>query len=260
MLKKLLIIIMLIVLLLSASACKRPDTSADSTGNSNESLSSNNTDSSENTESSPDDSWDASLTLFRFLEDTNSSGQITPIEEQEAPGALPEMWRIPQPDQSRIGETVSIVLAKWHKAIPFYYSCAEDGAERLAVFLAADKIPMLMVFETQLGGVAELCEKISAGTAFQAKILAMVNISYEEGNHYAGNVCISEYQVAPEEFIADGTTLTAGECLGIAGKDNNTTYLLIKGGVGESASQGLRSNIDWMKQKFARFGVDDIMS
>ena len=259
MLKKVFVLLMVIALCLSMWACKvnvtqQPDGSTNRTEN---------TESTGNTESSENVSGSPGLTLFRFLEDTNSNGQITPIEEQEAPGDLPEMWRIPQPDQSRIGETVSIVLAKWHRAIPFYYSCTEDGTERLAVFLSAEKIPMLMVLETQLGGVTELCKKISSGAEFQGKILAMANISWEEGNIYAPNVCIYTDDIPATELLTDGTTLVAGECVGIAGKHtykNNTIHMLIKGGVYQNASQGLRNDIDWMKQKFARCGLIDIIS
>lgn len=265
MLKKVFALIMVIVLCLSVGACQRtvteqPDGGTNQTENTEHT---ENTESTGNTESSENISGNPGLTLFRFLDDTNSNGQITPIEEQEAPGDMPEMWRIPQPDQSRIGETVPIVLAKWHRAIPFYYSCTEDGTERLAVFLSADKIPMLMVFETQLGGVAELYKKISTGAEFQGKILAMVNISWEEGNQYAKNVCIPTEDIPVTELLTDGTTLVAGECLGIVGETtfkHDKINMVVKGGVYENASQGLRNDIDWMKQKFARCGITDIMS
>ena len=257
MFRNVFILLLVIVLCLSMNACKKnvieqPDSSTNQMEN---------TEQTGNAENPQNDSWNPGLSLFRFLEDTNSNGQLAPTEEQVAPGDLPEMWRIPQPDQSRIGETVSIVLAKWHQAIPFYYSCAENGTERLVVFLSAEKIPMLMAFETQLGGIAELCKKISTGAEFQGKILAMVNISWEEGNIYAPNVGSSTYQVAAEEFLTESTALVAGECVGIIGRANdkdNTVLTVVKGGVYQTASQGLRSNIDWMKQKFTRCGINEL--
>ena len=116
-----------------------------------------------------------------------------------------------------IGETVSIILTKQQQATPFYYSCSETGAERLAVFIQAERIPILIIFETQLCGVEALCKQIRSGAAFQGKILSMTNISFGEGNVYAPNLCRYTDDIQANEILTEKSAITVGECLGVVG-------------------------------------------
>ncbi len=168
-----------------------------------------------------------------------------------------ELWQIPQPSQSRIGETVSLILAREQQEIPFYYSYNRSGEERLAVFIHA-KIPMLVVFETQLGGIQELYRCISSETVFQGKILSMTNIDNLESQVYARNLFGSD-DVAEDEHLTADTSLVEGECVGIVGTDEGGTVLsIVKGGMYESASEGLKQQIDWMKKILMRYSLEDV--
>ncbi len=128
--------------------------------------------------------WPHEAALDRFLTQVNHEGTIgyDPSAEPVAPGTLPDVKFIPTADQSMVGSRVPIILAQEQQAIPFYYSYdTVTGIERLAVVLQADRIPMLIIFETTLGGLNGLCEKIAKQEPFEATILSMTNISYQEG-------------------------------------------------------------------------------
>ncbi len=196
--------------------------------------------------------------VFRFLQDTNHNGTITPYTETVPPGTLPEVWQIPQPNQEQIGQTVDILLSKDQKMTPFYYLCTEPGAEHLYVFVSA-KIPMLIQFKTQLGGIQGLYHHIKNKKVFQGKIIAMVNLSYEEGNVYAYNVCSSQENVSQEEILSNGTNLSSGNYFGVVGSRETgkawEQVLFLKGTMVDCISEGLGDAYHWMAQLRERFGL-----
>ena len=201
--------------------------------------------------------------VFRFLQETNHTGTIIPYEEVVPPGFLPEVWRIPQPDQNLIGQTVDIVLSVHQEKTPFYFCCTDNGLESLYVFLPAE-IPMLIRFETNVGGIQGLYKHIGNRTVFQGKISAMVNLSYEEGNIYAYNVCYYQEDISVNEILNDGTDLVTGKCMGVLGYretgDTQAFKLLLKGANLDNISHALEEDFAWMQNKLKRFGLTDIKS
>lgn len=205
--------------------------------------------------------WDHEAALSRFLEETNHSGEIPAEDKPVPPGTLPDVNLIPKASQTRLGETVSIILAQKQSKVAFYYSCAENGTERLAVVIPAEKIPMMVIFETELGGIQGLCRVIETEEVFQGKILSMTNITFEEGNIQVFNVCGSTYGIPVIEILTKDTSVNVGECLGVVGtNDAGTVVTVIKGGVYETASAALKENLDWMKGKFARYSLENIVA
>ena len=201
--------------------------------------------------------------VFRFLQETNRTGEIIPNAELVPPGTLPEVWQIPQPSQELIGQTVDILLSKDQKMTPFYYFCLEPGAEHLYVFVSA-KIPMFIQFKTQLGGIQGLYNHIKNKKVFQGKIIAMVNLSYEEGNVYAYNVCSSQENVSQEEILSNGTNLSSGNYFGVVGSRETgkgwEQELFLKGTMIDCVSEGLGDALDWMARLRERFGLTLINS
>ena len=217
------------------------------------------TETTENTE--PTAPWDHEAALSRFLEETNHSGEIASEGGLVPPGTLPDVNLIPKASQTRLGESVSIILAQKQSKVAFYYSYAENGTERLAVVIPAEKIPMLVIFETELGGIRGLCRVIETEEVFQGKILSMTNITPTEGKVQAFNVCGSTYGIPASEILTKETTVNVGECLGVVGTDDaGTAVTVIKGGVYETASQELKANLDWVQGKFARYSLEDIVA
>ncbi len=201
--------------------------------------------------------WEHEAALIHLLQDTNHNGEYLPDDGASPPGSQIPVELIPQPDQSRIGETVSLILAQRQQDVPFYYCCNEAGDERLAVFIHA-KIPMLAVFETELGGIQGLYSCIASETVFQGKILSMTNIAADEGNIY-GRSILGSTDVAENELLTADTSLIVGECLGIIGTDESETVLsVVKGGVYESASDMLKGDIDWVKRIFKRYSLEAV--
>ncbi len=214
------------------------------------------TEPTENTE--PMLPWAHEAALTNLLEDTNYHGEYLPGDGLPVPGSLIPVELIPAASQSRVGETVSIILAQRQQAIPFYYRCTAEGEERLAVFIDA-KIPMLVIFETELGGIKELHDHIQSETVFQGKILSMTNLDRTEGSVYAKSRSKNTENVLDGEILTDGTSLTAGECVGVVGTDDGSTAItVIKGGRYETASDGLKDDIDWMKQVFQRYSLENV--
>ncbi len=219
-----------------------------------------NTDPSENTEPTVEPGpWTHEAALIHLLEETNQTGEYLPSNGAEAPGSLTPVDRIPAADQSRVGETVPIILAQRQQTIPFYFRCTADGNERLAVFINA-KIPMLVIFETDIGGIRGLYEHIQAETVFSGKILSMTNLDKAQGSVYARNCCADTSDVRADEILTDGTLMTDGGCVGIVGTpDGGVALTVIKGGIYECASDGLKFDIDWMHQVFRRYSLENLI-
>lgn len=209
----------------------------------------------------PTTPWDHEAALSRFLEETNHNGEMASEDELLPPGTLPDVERIPKASQTQVGETVPIILAQKQSKVAFYYSFTEDGPERLAVVIPAEKIPMMVIFETELGGIQGLCRVIETEEVFQGKILSMTNITPEEGDIQVFNVCGSTYPIPAREILTKGTSVNVGECLGVVGTDDTgTAVTVIKGGVYETASAALKEDLDWMKGKFARYSLENIVA
>lgn len=205
--------------------------------------------------------WEHEAALSRFLEDINHNGEIASGDKAVPPGTLPEVEQIPKASQTRVGETASIVLSQKQSKVAFYYSCAENGTERLAVFITARRIPMMVIFETELGGIQELCRHIKTEEVFQGKILSVTNISPTEGNIQAFIVCSDIKGIPVNEIFSEGTSVTFGECIGIVGTDEESSVVtVIKGGIYETASKELREDLDWVKEKFERYSLGNIVS
>ena len=139
---------------------------------------------------------DGSTNVFRFYPDENyrtidpSEQPNEPVEDPDtAPGTLIDAKDLKQPDQALVNKTVKINLGRSQPCCPFlFYS--DQGTERLAVVLRPDDvlfIPMLIIFETDLG-VDGLCDALSSEKTFEAKILSMTNITWQEGMYAVGTV------------------------------------------------------------------------
>ncbi len=119
--------------------------------------------------------------ISRFLTDINFNGNISPNDELVAPGTLPDVSQIPKADQQLVGSDVLINLDSDQTPIAFlYYLDPSTGVERLAAVISCDNIPMLIVFQPELGGISGLCEALTTGEAFYATIVSITNISFEE--------------------------------------------------------------------------------
>lgn len=161
--------------------------------------------------------WSHDAELTRFLTEDNHSGEIR-VDGPQLPGSLTPVDAIPAADQTYVGSTVDIILAQLQQEIPFYYYYnAETGYERLAVVITAEKIPLMMILETDLNGVSELCKKIAAEEVFSAKVCSATNIDNMEGN-----VKVFEtYSWLPEEqrldMLSGNVTAVSGTYVGIVG-------------------------------------------
>ena len=103
-------------------------------------------------------------------------------------------------------------------------------------------------------------EHIQNKTVFQGKIHAMVNVSYEEGNVYAYNVCYYQENISEMEILNNGTELIAGKCMGVVGyRDTGGEGIefkaLLKGSDLKNISPGLEEDFNWMYEKLQRFGL-----
>ena len=161
--------------------------------------------------------WSHDAELTRFLTDVNHNGEYLP-EGLQPPGSLTSVWAIPVADQSYVGSTVDIILAQLQQVIPFYYYYnAETDFERLAVVITAEKIPLMMILETDLNGVSELCKKIAAEEVFSAKVCSATNIDFTEGYVYVRE----NYYYLPEEqsldILSGNVTAVNGTYVGIVG-------------------------------------------
>ena len=116
--------------------------------------------------------------ISRFLTDTNLHGKIETDGTLVAPGTLPDVSRIPVADQALVGSDVRINLDRSQSPVAFlYHFDASLGVEQLAVVVSCENIPMLIVFQPELGGIRGLCEAMTTGEAFSARIASITNIS-----------------------------------------------------------------------------------
>lgn len=204
--------------------------------------------------------WEHEAALSRFLAQTNHEGTIKhdPSAGVQPPGTLPDVQFIPVADQTLIGVCVPIIFAQEQYAVPFYYSYdPTTGAERLAVVVLAERIPMLIIFETELGGIGGLCQKITQQEPFDATILSVTNISYEEGCVYATNAAFLSAEA--EEIIdiwGKPVDCDGGIYIGLVGSDSaGNAHNILKGAQAGNASEALQSSIDVYLKIFTRFDL-----
>ncbi len=207
--------------------------------------------------------WDHEAAITRFLTAVNVSGTITPDDELVPPGTLPSVENIPQPDQSLIGSEVAIFFADKQQPIPFHYIYnSTTGEERLAVVIRGVHIPMLILFETNLGGPNGLFRKIADQVPFHATILAMINTSNQEGM-YTLNATRYNDGVDPNEMIVldNLTEMSSGEYLGVFGTaydENNILISNFKGTLCPTESESLRDDLAVFWSIYDRFSITDL--
>ena len=161
--------------------------------------------------------WSHDAELTRFLTEVNHSGEYLP-EGLQPPGSLTSVWAIPVADQSYVGSTVDIILAQLQQEIPFYYYYnAETDFERLAVVITAEKIPLMMILETDLNGVSELCKKIAAEEVFSAKVCSATNISRTEAEMRVAGTYYSLPEEQQLDLLSGNVTAVSGTYVGIVG-------------------------------------------
>lgn len=204
--------------------------------------------------------WSHEAALTRFLTDVNHKGSIPPGDKPVPPGTLPEVSRIPKADQSWVGSTVQVILARQQQVIPFYYFCGDDGTERLAMVVEAERIPLLIVLETALGGYQKLCEKIAAQEVFTGRVLSMTNICPQE-NHYAYAACSIVENVAAQEIInmesptgGPGKGVFVG-AVGVTAGDKTVSMMM--GSFSGDASEALHSKLKVFQRMFERYELTD---
>lgn len=198
--------------------------------------------------------------LEQFLTEVNRSGEVdwSQADGPQAPGTLLDAAWIPAADQSQVGKTVNIVFSQEQPAVRFYY-VAEAELERLAVVVPAESLPLLIVFETNLGGAEALREKLANQQPLEAKILAMVNVCYEEGNEYAYNACRDVSGLADGELLDLFTPSTAaeGRYLGIFGTTSNGDAIaVLKGCAADAASEALEEDFAVFWRMITRFSLE----
>ena len=161
--------------------------------------------------------------------------------------------------QELVGKEVTIALAGDQLRTSFYYKSGEK--ERLVLVIGESNIPLLMILETDLGGIGSLYQKIAEEEPFPATVLAAVNISFEEGM-YALNAACSTYEVLDSEQFSfdDGVIPTEeGEYIGVVGLVNNETVRFLKGSQSGDPSDGLQDNFHVFYRMFDRFGLNQYL-
>ena len=200
--------------------------------------------------------WSHEADVIRFLTEVNHSGTIEP--EELPPGSYCSVWAIPKADQSYVGSTVEIILSRRLEEVPFfYYYDEESGYERLAVSIDAH-IPLMLVLETDLNGISELCKVIAAEEVFSAKVCSATNIDPMEYVH-TGNT----YYWLPEEqrmdIMSGDVTAVGGMYVGIVGTAYYNTGK-VAGIYSDLAVVDLSKEDPCMWLRiFERFGLEDFI-
>lgn len=204
--------------------------------------------------------------LFRFLSQSNyeeASGNSMIIQP---PGTLTEVEYIPQPSQTEVDTTVAVAFDRQMLEsgcqIGFHYlRSVQTGQENLVVILATDgvKFPLLMVFDTSFGSADVMLETISNGRTFQAEILAMVNVDFQEGGIYIRNAVISDNQLAQGEVVdlQQEQKLNGTQYIGFYSSNQE---LRVKGICGSTPSEGLREDLAVFWSIYERFDLKELLA
>lgn len=201
--------------------------------------------------------------VSQLLTDINYNGKIQPGTELVPPGTLPEISRIPSADQSAVGTTVKINLGIGQPKGSYLYRVdSQNNRELLAVVIHAARentnngfyIPLLAVFEVELGGLKGLCSAISTQESFSATILSLTNISFEEGMYtmIAG--------LHPDGTSDDSIDITVGAdaapnswYVGSYGGEGSTVCF---GGSKDTVSEQTSKEFAVFERIFTRFSID----
>ena len=211
---------------------------------------------------------DVLTNVFRFypVENSQTADPLLPpdkpVEDPDTPpGTLADPKDLKQPDQALVNETVRINLGRSQPRCPFlFYS--DQGTERLAVVLLEEQlicVPMLMIFEIDLG-VDGLCDVLSNEKTFEAKILSMTNITWEEGMFTCGTIPRNDdpYVCPPEEeqynIVSDvDTAPKSGWFVGNFGE--NSGEIIYGGQSIDNLSTVFKNKLAVYNRIFNRFGL-----
>lgn len=122
------------------------------------------------------------------------------------PGTLRDVSSIEQAEQTDVGKTVSLILGD---KVFYYFIDRETDQERLMILESvefAQNLGRITVYETALGGLDGLLKGMDK--AFDAKILAVSNISWEEYNSASTT---KQYM----DYALDSGELSSKEVIGL---------------------------------------------
>ena len=231
------------------------------------------------TEADSTESTDETIDLseydpYRFLTEVNHSGKIEPPsgETPLPPGTLPDVSRIPQPDQSLVGQTVQFVLSSQSDCVFTFTRDSQEDKECLSLYLPAKRIPMLLRLETHLGSGEALAAALQQQTVLEGKILSITNISPVE-EIYARKACYAVRKMGEAIFRAVGDSSPDSAVylyIGRTGEDlptaaNRVPQSFLSGGIQPFLSGGIQSHLsdEWLghyevfQRILRRFGLEE---
>lgn len=201
--------------------------------------------------------------------------------QPQKPGTMPSVDNIEQPSQEKIGQEKEVGLCLYAEGTFVYYFNASTKSERLVLIEypkeIGEKEAELIVVEPSFGGWTGLRQALE-GT-FQAKLLAVKNISFEEGM-YAHNATLPGSGM--EKYFAEGEIVKDLDML----VNNNTEqvyvgalynqkpsneagavfiaiseeYVTILTNASDSVSDALESNLKVYERIYERFGLTSLFS
>ena len=205
------------------------------------------------------------LSFAQLLTDVNYNGAYQLPTEPVPPGTVRDISLIPPAPQDLVGQSVELAFQHDSRSLYFYYYADEvSGKERLAVIIS-EKIPLLAILETDLGGAESLRNKIVTAEPFRATVLALANICNLEPI-YVQQACQSDmddYPYLPTEFIdIFSKAPTYGRFMGKVESnpyETSTTTVHIRGNEVRSASDPLKNSLEVFERILNRFYLGDSM-
>lgn len=203
------------------------------------------------------------------------------IEQPQKPGTLPAVDTIAQPSQEKIGQEIEVGFHLYSEGTFVYYFNASTKSERLVLIEypkeSGKKEAELIVVEPNFGGWTGLRQALD-GT-FQAKLLAVKNISFEEGM-YAHNATLPgsgmEKDFAEGEIVKNLDMLVNNNIeqvyVGAIYDEKprsesgavfialSEEYVTILTNASDSASDALESNLEVYERIYERFGLTALVS
>ena len=212
---------------------------------------------------SPESNADPATYVSQLLTDINYNGKIQPGADVAAPGTLPEISQIPVAEQTLIGTTIKINLGAGQEQGSYLYRVdSQNNRELLAVVIHATPkkanngfyIPLLAVFQVELGGLKGLCNAISTEESFSATVLSLTNISFEEGVYTQSSTITTD---VPAEEVIDLTVgadaAPNGWYIGNYGNEGSTDC---HGGSKDTVSQQTSNDFAVFERIFTRFSIE----
>lgn len=202
-----------------------------------------------------DQSTESEYSPFRFLSDSNKAASIPSGSDEIAPPGTPlDVSCIPQPEQTPVGQQVRVALdAKRGSGHTVFYYQPENSRLVTIVWQEDSHFPLLMVFKAGLTDAGDLLEHIKSGAPFDAEILAMVNIDYQDGTVYAYNAADSQEDT--EQWVVDTDNpgeLTGSYYMGTCGQGG----LSMKGADTGSADEAITNHRSVIMKIIERFSLD----